>query len=198
MSSHNDLIKEIEALFTDVSDIFQNDPLPKTNSLTAEDLEDVLEDESQATKPVAPKIMVVDDAEDIRQIIKGVLYGKGLEVYSAENGRDAIRRIMKQSPDLILLDISMPDIDGFEVCRRIRQREQERIEELLTLPKHQRSSPPDPVKIIYMTCHTSPDIVQRAVASGGNDFIAMPFTPKQLVDRLKKHMEFPEQDGEAA
>lgn len=66
------------------------------------------------------KILVVDDEEDLRELVMEVLEDKGLEVYGASRGEEALEKVKEIRPDLILLDVMMPDIDGWEVCRRIK------------------------------------------------------------------------------
>lgn len=66
------------------------------------------------------KILVVDDEEDLRELVMEVLEDRGLEVYGASHGEEAIEKAKKIRPDLILLDVMMPGIDGWEVCRRIK------------------------------------------------------------------------------
>ena len=66
------------------------------------------------------KILVVDDEEDLRELVIEVLKDRGLEVYEASRGEEALEKVKKIRPDLILLDVMMPDIDGWEVCRRIK------------------------------------------------------------------------------
>jgi DNA-binding response OmpR family regulator len=66
------------------------------------------------------KVLVVDDEEDLRELVMEVLRTTGLQVYGASKGEEALKKVKKVKPDLILLDVMMPDIDGWEVCRRIK------------------------------------------------------------------------------
>ena len=68
----------------------------------------------------APLILVVDDEHDFRAIVSHVLERGGYEVVTAEDGAEALRRFEESQPDLVVLDGHLPDIDGFEVCRRMR------------------------------------------------------------------------------
>jgi DNA-binding response OmpR family regulator len=67
------------------------------------------------------KVLVVDDEEDLRELIKSVLVNEGFKVYEASGGGEALDKIKEVKPDLVLLDVMMPDIDGWEVCRRIKE-----------------------------------------------------------------------------
>ncbi|OGW81399.1 MAG: hypothetical protein A3G33_00940 [Omnitrophica bacterium RIFCSPLOWO2_12_FULL_44_17] len=69
------------------------------------------------------KILVVDDEEDIREMLKSMLSDTGYDVILASDGKDALRKVYLMKPDLILLDISMPEIDGSEVCFELKKKE---------------------------------------------------------------------------
>ena len=69
------------------------------------------------------KILVVDDEKDILEFLTYNLNNSGYEVFSANNGRDAIEKSILEKPDLILLDIMLPDIDGIEVCQSLREKQ---------------------------------------------------------------------------
>ena len=70
----------------------------------------------------AMTILVVDDESESRQVLVDILKAEGYEVRPADSGQLALASVMAQPPDLILLDIRMPDMDGFEVCRRLKSR----------------------------------------------------------------------------
>jgi DNA-binding response OmpR family regulator len=72
---------------------------------------------------VSKRILVVDDEMYIVNILDFTLAGEGWEVISANNGEDALRTLLKVEPDLVILDVMMPRIDGVEVCRAIKARE---------------------------------------------------------------------------
>ena len=65
-------------------------------------------------------LLVVDDEDHLRSMLSAALRHHGFEISTANNGRDALEAVADRRPDLILLDIMMPDLDGFEVCRRLR------------------------------------------------------------------------------
>jgi DNA-binding response OmpR family regulator len=66
-------------------------------------------------------ILIVDDEENIQEVLRVNLKTKGYEIFSALNGKDALREIKKVKPDLIILDIMMPEIDGWEFCKIVRE-----------------------------------------------------------------------------
>lgn len=73
---------------------------------------------------MAKAILVVDDEEDVIYIVKTVLMKKGYKVIEAKNGREALEKVKKEKVDAVILDIMMPDINGWEVCRKIKEDEE--------------------------------------------------------------------------
>ena len=115
-------------------------------------------------------ILVVEDQEDNRQILRDLLGNAGYELTEAENGEQALAAVAKQRPDLILMDIQMPVLDGYEATRRIKA---------------------DPalkdVPIIVVTSYASSGGDEaKARAAGCDDFVAKPFSPRQLLARIRK------------
>src|SRR5436305_611237 len=72
------------------------------------------------TAPASPKILVVDDLPQNVRLLEAVLASKGYDVVSALSGVEALEKASTESPDLVLLDVKMPEMDGYEVCRRLR------------------------------------------------------------------------------
>ena len=110
------------------------------------------------------KILIVDDERAILRILSIKLRVSGYDVITALGGQEALTLISSGSPDVVLLDIVMPDIDGFEVLRQVRT-----VSEL-------------PV-IVFSA---RPEIGQKALNSGANDFIAKPFDVDYLVQRVAR------------
>src|SRR4051794_21881306 len=108
-------------------------------------------------------ILAVEDQEDNMQILRDLLTSAGYEIVEAGNGEEAIAAVAKQRPDLILMDIQMPIIDGYEATRRIKA-----VPSLRTIP------------IIAVTSHSLNDGEEKARAAGCDDFIAKPYSPRQL------------------
>jgi len=111
------------------------------------------------------RILVVDDEERMVRFIRLNLEHDGFRVVEAFNGTQAINKVRSNMPDLILLDVMMPDIDGFEVLRIVR--------EVSTVP------------VIMLTAKGEEDDRIRGLELGADDYITKPFSPRELVSRVK-------------
>ena len=111
------------------------------------------------------RILVVDDEERMVRFIRLNLEHDGFLVSEAFNGRQAIQRLRDVSPDLILLDVMMPDLDGFEVLQMIR--------EISNVP------------VIMLTAKGEEDDRVRGLELGADDYVGKPFNPRELVSRVK-------------
>lgn len=111
------------------------------------------------------RILVVDDERRMVGFIRLNLEQDGFEVIEAFNGNDALERLRDSLPDLILLDVMMPDIDGFEVLRTIREVSQ--------------------VPIIMLTAKGEEDDKVKGLELGADDYVTKPFSPRELVSRVK-------------
>jgi DNA-binding response OmpR family regulator len=111
------------------------------------------------------KILVVDDEERMARFIRLNLEHDGFLVIEAYRGMDAIKVLREQLPDLVLLDVMMPDIDGFEVLRMIR--------EVSTVP------------VIMLTAKGEEDDRVKGLEMGADDYITKPFSPRELTSRAK-------------
>ena len=114
---------------------------------------------------MAAKILVADDEQNIIQLLRMYLRQGGYEVVTANNGRQALERFQAESPDLALLDLMMPERDGFDVCTEIRKRSD--------------------VPVIMLTARS--DDVDKIVGleMGADDYITKPFNPREVVARVK-------------
>jgi DNA-binding response OmpR family regulator len=110
------------------------------------------------------QVLVVDDADKIRAGVRKLLEKAGHEVVEAANGREALRVLYEIKPDLVLLDISMPDMDGWEALERIR--------ELTWVP------------ILMLTARDAPPERVRGLRGGADDYILKPFEPDELLARI--------------
>jgi DNA-binding response OmpR family regulator len=117
---------------------------------------------------VGDKILIVDDEPDIPRLLRSYLLREGLVPLVAETGAEAIRMTRDDDPSLIVLDIMLPDIDGFEVCRRIRR----------------FSDCP----IIFLTARTEEADKVLGFGLGGDDYVVKPFSPRELVERIKANL----------
>ncbi len=111
------------------------------------------------------RILVVDDEERMVRFIRMNLEHDGFQVSEAFNGKQAIQKIRDFTPDLILLDVMMPDLDGFEVLETIR--------EFSNVP------------VIMLTAKGEEDDRVRGLENGADDYITKPFSPRELVSRIK-------------
>jgi len=113
-------------------------------------------------------ILVVEDEEDIRELLKYNLEKEGYQVFAAATGEEALRAVRDRRPDLILLDLMLPGIDGLEVCRRIRGGTQTQ-----------------PLPIIMLTAKGEEADIVTGLELGADDYIVKPFSPRVLLARLR-------------
>lgn len=111
------------------------------------------------------RILVVDDERRMVGFIRLNLEQDGYEVIEAFNGNDALERLRDSLPDLILLDVMMPDVDGFEILRTIREVSQ--------------------VPVIMLTAKSEEDDKVKGLELGADDYVTKPFSPRELVSRVK-------------
>jgi two-component system, sensor histidine kinase and response regulator len=113
-------------------------------------------------------ILVVDDNEANRSLAQSTLEDEGFRVVTATDGKEALAAFTRESPDCVLLDVRMPGVDGFEVCKRMRE-----------LPNG-----PD-VPVIFLTALRDVDTFDRALRAGGDDFLTKPARPTEIVSRVQ-------------
>lgn len=121
-----------------------------------------------ASLPLRPVIFVVEDDEDIARLISHNLQAAGFEVQSFVSGASVITEAIRELPSLFLLDVMLPGIDGFELCRQIRL-----WPALSAIP------------IIFLTAKTSEADRVKGLELGGDDYITKPFSPRELVARIR-------------
>ncbi len=115
-----------------------------------------------------PKVLVVDDHPASRMTAVALLSVEGYDVFEAESGPAALTRIGETSPDVILLDVMMPGMDGFEVCRRLKQDERTRL-----------------IPVIFITALNDRRSRIKGIEVGGDDFLTKPFDHLELAARVK-------------
>ena len=117
------------------------------------------------------RILVVEDQEDNRQILRDLLTTTDYQVVEAENGEAALAAVAKQRPDLILMDIQLPILDGYEATRRIKA---------------------DPalssIPIIAVTSYALSGDEAKARAAGCDDFVPKPYSPRQLLAKIRQYL----------
>jgi two-component system alkaline phosphatase synthesis response regulator PhoP len=114
------------------------------------------------------KILIIDDEEDIREILFYNLQKEGYEVFQAETGREGIELAIAKMPDLVLLDVMMPEMDGIEVCQHLREN-----------PKTKN------VRICFLTARNEDYSQIAGLDAGADDYVSKPVKPKVLASRIK-------------
>lgn len=118
------------------------------------------------------QVLIVDDIPENLQVLSNILYEKGIEISFATNGKQALETIAYNPPDLILLDISMPEMDGYEVCERLKKSP-----ETIDIP------------VIFLTARTQTEDVIKGFEIGAVDYVTKPFNASELVSRVFTHLE---------
>jgi two-component system cell cycle response regulator DivK len=117
------------------------------------------------------RILVVEDQEDNRRILRDLLTNAGFDMVEAENGEEAIASVQASRPDLILMDIQLPTLDGYEATRRLKA---------------------DPnlkeIPIIVVTSYALSGDEDKARLAGCDDYVAKPFSPRQLLAKIKEYV----------
>jgi len=117
---------------------------------------------------MAEKILVIDDEETTVHLITLLLERRGYEVIKAYSAEDGLRKAYRHQPDLVLLDIMMPDTDGWEVCKRMREMSD--------------------VPIIFLTARGEVRDVVRGLEMGADDYVVKPYDNDELVARVRAHL----------
>ncbi len=111
------------------------------------------------------KILVIDDDPDLCQLVAGTFAKTGAQVFAAASGYEGLRQFFEHRPDLVFIDIMMPKMDGWEVCRRIRQFAE--------------------IPLIILSALENENDVARGLDCGAIDFVTKPFSPKVLRARAQ-------------
>jgi two-component system OmpR family response regulator len=120
---------------------------------------------SMMTTDGSTRVLVVDDEENITFLLGSALRHFGFDVTTAASGRQGLDAVREFAPDLVLLDVMLPDLDGFEVCRRMRQ-DGER------------------VPVLFLTARDATEDRVRGLTLGGDDYVAKPFSLEEVVARI--------------
>jgi two-component system, cell cycle response regulator DivK len=120
---------------------------------------------------MSKRILVVEDQKDDRQIIRDMLAATDYEIAEAEDGEQALAAVAKAPPDLIVMEIQLPSIDGYEAMRRIRTDPA-----LLSIP------------IIAVSSYAPSGEEQKARAAGCDDFLPKPYSPRQLLAKIRHYL----------
>jgi two-component system cell cycle response regulator DivK len=114
-------------------------------------------------------VLLVEDNPHNRKIFSGMLTHSGFQVVEAEDGHQALAAMQKALPDLILMDLSIPGVDGWEVTRRLKADPRTK-----------------PVPIIALTAHAMRGDEERAYAAGCDHYLAKPISPKKVVEEVRR------------
>ncbi len=115
------------------------------------------------------KVLIADDEANIRNILDFTLHAEGFTVVGARNGQEAFDLAVSELPDIIILDVMMPDIDGIEACRRLKQDE--------------RTSA---VPVILLTARSGREDRERGRDAGADAYVTKPFSPAKVVGVLRE------------
>ncbi|MBK8137456.1 MAG: response regulator transcription factor [Chloroflexi bacterium] len=113
-------------------------------------------------------VLIVDDDEGTLRVLELLLTRRGFEVVKAQTAEEGLRKAYRFQPDIVLLDVSMPNMDGWEMCRRLRDMSD--------------------VPIIFLTAHHDTSDVVQGLELGADDYVPKPWDPDELVARLKAHL----------
>ena len=117
------------------------------------------------------RILVVDDEARVREMIEFRLRQYGFDVIQAADGREALAVASKEQPDLVLLDVMMPELDGFQVCSRLKQHE---------ATQH--------IPVVMLTAKAEAKDVTRAFNSGASDYVVKPYDPVVLQQKVVQNL----------
>lgn len=115
------------------------------------------------------KILVVDDNPDMVEVISEIFIHRGFQVVTAGNGQEALAKVYQERPDLVLLDVMMPMLDGYEICRTLKS-----VEETKNIP------------VIFATVKGLETDIDRGFAVRADGYIVKPFDPTELPDFAEK------------
>ncbi len=119
-----------------------------------------------------PRILITDDSQLNAELLEAHLEGTGFDTKIVSNGEDALKAAKEWKPDVILLDVMMPKISGFEVCRRLRA-----------------DANTQGIGVLMITALDQPTDVEQAVSSGTDDFITKPINKTELLLRVRALLE---------
>jgi two-component system cell cycle response regulator DivK len=120
---------------------------------------------------VTKRILVIEDQEDNRAILRDLLTAAGFAYLEAVNGIDGVAAAVRERPDLILMDIQLPEIDGYEATRRIKA------DPALA-----------PIPVIAVTSYALSGDDAKARAAGCDDYVTKPYSPRQLLAKVREYL----------
>lgn len=115
-----------------------------------------------------PRILVAEDEKDIRELIAFTLRFAGFDVLLATNGAEAVEVAEAEKPDLVILDVRMPKMSGYEACRRLKENPQTAL-----LP------------VVFLSAKGQDSEIQQGLESGAEEYILKPFAPDELIQQVR-------------
>jgi PleD family two-component response regulator len=137
-------------------------------------------DASEKTKAKA-RLLVAEDEASLRDVLRFQLQSVGYEIHEAVDGKEALEKVGALQPDLVLLDVMMPQVDGYDVCRRLR---------MSFLTRH--------IPIIMLTAKSTKPDKQTGLEGGANDYVTKPWDAKELQLRIRNVLEWSRQQRSAS
>jgi PleD family two-component response regulator len=128
-----------------------------------------------------PRILIAEDESSLRLVLRTILECEGFDVLEAVDGSDALRKATAELPDLVLLDVMMPDLDGYEVCRRLRG---------AFSTRH--------IPIVMLTARAEQTDKVRGLEGGANDYVTKPWDNRELVLRIRNVLDWSKQQRAAS
>ncbi|MEW1699712.1 response regulator transcription factor [Streptomyces sp. NPDC091278] len=119
-------------------------------------------------------LLVVDDEQTVRELLPTALRYAGFTVDTAATGEEALDRAAQHPPDLVLLDVMLPDMDGFEVIRRLREQ-----------PNAATTGRPGPIPVLFLTAREATRDKVNGLLLGGDDYVTKPFDLEELIARIQ-------------
>jgi len=116
-----------------------------------------------------PKVLLVDDQESVRKLLEAVLRVRSYEVCYAANGNEGIEVAIREQPDLILLDVMMPGMDGFKVCQTLK-----------------RNAATSHIPVVFLTARSDAADREMAEEAGGDGLLGKPFRSVELLETINK------------
>jgi two-component system, OmpR family, response regulator len=126
-----------------------------------------------------PHVLVVDDEPNIRDLVQAALRFHGFTVTTARTGNEGLSLARSRHPDLIVLDVLLPDVNGFDVCRQLRDSDNH-------------------VPVIYLTARDTPSDTVTGLSLGGDDYVTKPFSVEALIARIRALLRRSQRDGASA
>lgn len=118
---------------------------------------------------MAKHVFIVDDEQPVIDLVKEVLMGAGYNVDGFPDGESMIKALSKSTPDIILLDIKLPGMDGYKVCKTLKAN------------PHMQD-----LKICFLSAKTTPEDVRKGIECGADDYITKPFSNSQLIAKVRE------------